>query len=149
MTTGPKIDPQTGWTFVRFLLVGGAFSFGYSLTNALLIGKAGLPPFATTVGLYLLCIPLAYLAQKRIAFRVRTGSPRRFAVYAGTQLFCLAAIALITTRFVTRNVIIDTGIFLVTVGSAALLSFLIGKFVVFRPGASDAPRSEDPARKSD
>ncbi|MDX8349860.1 GtrA family protein [Cognatiyoonia sp. IB215446] len=124
--------------FLRFLAVGGSFSLGYAFVTAGLISLADAPPLLTSVLVYLICIPLAFWAQKNVAFRAdQTG---RFAmlIYAGTQVASLAVVSTITSRFVTKDFWIDTAIFLVTAGSAAVISFLICRYIIFRPSASDA-----------
>lgn len=121
--------------FTRFLLVGGTFSLIYSLTTSALIGFAGTPPFVTSVLVYLMCIPPAFLAQRSFAFRVEKTRPAAFAIYAATQIASLSAVSLVTTRFVTGIFAFDTALFLVTAGCAAVLSYLVGRFVAFRPPA--------------
>lgn len=116
-----------------FLLVGGGFATGYSALTAILIGTAGLPSFATSVGLYMLCVPLAFLAQRQFTFAARETGWRGFPVYAATQVGSLALVAAISTRFVTQVVYLDFLIFLVTAGSAALVSFLVCSLLAFRP----------------
>ena len=117
----------------RFLVVGGGFSLGYSIVTAVLVGKAGAPPFITSVVLYLICIPAAFAVQKRFTFRLSRAWRYGFLIYAGTQVTCLALVAALTTRFVTQNVAIDTLIFLGTAGSAAVLSFVASSLFAFRP----------------
>lgn len=133
MTIAPQV-----MAFLRFLAVGGSFSLGYALVTAGLIRFADAPPLLTSVLVYLFCIPLAFWAQKNVAFRAdQTG---RFAmlIYAATQVASLAVVSTITSRFVTKNFWIDTAIFLVTAGSAAVISFLICRYIIFRPSASGA-----------
>ena len=121
------------WAFLRFLMVGGSFSLGYALTTAALIRFGQTPPLATSVIVYLLCIPIAFWAQKRIAFRADQSARSAMLIYAGTQLASLAVVSAVTTRFVTRNFVYDTALFLLTAGTAAVASFLICRFIIFRP----------------
>jgi len=123
--------------FFRFLLVGGSFSLGYALIMAALIRFAGAPPLATSIVIYLICIPLAFLAQKRLAFRADTTGRGAVWIYGGTQVVSLAFVSLITSRFVTRDFVLDTILYLVTAGVAAVISFLICRYIIFRT-ASDA-----------
>lgn len=125
--------------FLRFATVGGSFSLGYAIVVAGLIRFADAPPLITSIFVYLICIPLAFLAQKKFAFR--SDQTRRFAVltYAATQVASLAIVSTITSRFVTRNFFFDTGLFLVTAGSAAVASYLICRFIIFNQSeGSDA-----------
>lgn len=118
---------------IRFLLVGGAFSLGYSVASALLVGQAGLPALATSVVLYVLCIPAAFLAQQRLTFAGQQARRGGFLIYAGMQVACLAAVASITTRFVTQDFLLDTALFLATAGAAAVLSYVVSDRLAFRP----------------
>lgn len=118
---------------IRFLLVGGAFAGAYSLGTALLVGPAGLPPLPTAIGLYALAIPAAFFVQMRVTFRLERTAAAGFPIYAATQLVSLALVTTITTRFVTRDVILDTGLFLASAGAAAVLSFFVSKTFAFKP----------------
>lgn len=119
--------------FWRFLLVGGSFSLGYALTTAALISFVGTPSLSTSVVVYLFCIPAAFWAQKKIAFRADRSGRSAMLIYAATQLASLAIVSTVTTRFVTQNFVYDTGLFLVTAGTAAIVSFLICRYIIFRP----------------
>lgn len=127
------------WAFVRFLAVGGSFSLGYAVVTSALIRFAGAPPLPTSVVVYLLCIPVAFWAQKKIAFRADQTGKSAMLIYAGTQVASLAVVSTITSRFVTRMFLVDTALFLVTAGAAAVASYLICRFVIFKPpSGSDA-----------
>ena len=117
--------------FLRFAVVGGSFSLGYAVLVAGLIRFADAPPLITSITIYLICIPLAFFAQKKFAFR--SNQTGRFAmfVYATTQIASLAVVSTITSRFVTKNFLFDTGLFLITAGSAAVASYLICRFIIF------------------
>jgi putative flippase GtrA len=118
--------------FLRFLTVGGSFSFGYAVVTAALIRFMDAPPFLTSVIVYLVCIPLAFLAQKNFAFRADQSRRSAVLIYAATQLGSLAVVSTITSRFVTRNFVLDTGLFLVTAGAAAVVSYLICRYIIFK-----------------
>lgn len=119
---------------IRFLIVGGAFSLGYSVATALLVGPAGLPAFATSVVLYVICIPAAFLAQRRLTFADQQARRGAFLIYAGMQVACLVAVASITTRFVTGVFLLDTALFLATAGAAAVLSYVVSDRLAFSSG---------------
>jgi putative flippase GtrA len=114
-------------------MVGGAFSLGYSLVTAGLVGPFGLPAFATSVILYVLCIPAAFLTQRKVTFAAQ--APRRggFLIYAAMQVTSLALVASVTTRFVTQVFVLDTLLFLATAGTAALISYIVNDRLAFRP----------------
>ena len=124
--------PSTLASFVRFLAVGGSFSLGYALLTTALINFAGAPPLPTSIIVYLVCIPLAYLAQRAYAFQGRQDGRNGVVIYAATQVACLAFVATIASRFVTYVFWIDTVIYLAAAGSAAVASYLICRFIIFR-----------------
>lgn len=118
--------------FLRFATVGGSFSLGYATTVAGLIRFADAPPLVTSIAVYLVCIPLAFLAQKKFAFRSdQTGRSAVF-IYVATQLTSLVVVSNITSRFVAKNFFFDTGLFLLTAGSAAVASYMICRFIIFK-----------------
>jgi putative flippase GtrA len=123
--------------FVRFVLVGGCFSLGYAVITAGLIRFAAAPPLATSVVVYLLCIPAAFWAQRHIAFRADRQAKGALWIYTATQTGSLAVISAITTRFVTRVFWADTLLFVATAGVAAVASFLICRYILFRTQAPD------------
>jgi putative flippase GtrA len=123
--------------FVRFLLVGASFSLGYAVITAGLIRFATAPPLPTSVVVYLLCIPAAFWAQRDIAFRAKRQAKGAIWIYSATQICSLAVVSAITTRFVTRVFWQDILLFLTTAGVAAVASFLICRYIVFRTQAPD------------
>jgi putative flippase GtrA len=123
--------------FVRFVLVGGSFSLGYAVITAALIRFAAAPPLPTSVGVYLICIPAAFWAQRHIAFRAHRQAKGAIWIYTATQIGSLAVISAITTRFVTRVFWADTLLFVATAGVAAVASFLICRYILFRTQAPD------------
>ena len=123
--------------FVRFVLVGGCFSLGYAVVTAGLIRFAAAPPLPTSVVVYLLCIPAAFWAQRHIAFRADQQAKGALWIYAATQIGSLVVISAITTRFVTRVFWADTLLFVATAGVAAVASFLICRYILFRTQAPD------------
>nr|WP_213395835.1 GtrA family protein [Yoonia sp.] len=123
--------------FVRFVLVGGSFSLGYAVITAGLIRFAAAPPLPTSVVVYLLCIPAAFWAQRHIAFRADRQAKGALWIYTATQTGSLAVISAITTRFVTLVFWADTLLFVATAGMAAVASFLICRYILFRTQAPD------------
>lgn len=121
--------------FLRFLAVGGAFALGYALAVSALVNGAGAPPWGTSVTVWILCVPLAFLAQKRITFRVERPRRAAFAIYAATQVASLALVSTVTTRLVTGSFLPDALVFLATAGTAAALSFAVSRLLAFRPAA--------------
>lgn len=121
--------------FIRFVGVGGSFSIGYAMTVAALVRFTAAPPLITSITIYMACIPLAFLAQKKFAFRVGKTARRAILIYAATQIACLILVSLITSRFVRGVFLFDAVLFLITAGSTALLSYLICRFLVFTSSA--------------
>lgn len=120
---------------LRFLAVGGSFSLGYALATAALVGQLGLPGFVTSVILYALCIPAAFLVQRDVTFGGGGGGLRGLALYGALQVTSLALVAAVTTRFVTGQFALDAALFLATAGSAAAASYRVCARVIFRPAA--------------
>jgi putative flippase GtrA len=123
--------------FVRFVLIGGSFSLGYAVVTAGLIRFAAAPPLPTSVVVYFLCTPAAFWAQRHIAFRADRQAKGALWIYTATQTGSLAVISAITTRFVTRVFWADTLLFVATAGMAAVASFLICRYILFRTQAPD------------
>lgn len=123
--------------FMRFVIVGGSFSFGFAVVTAGLIRFANTPPLPTSVIVYLLCIPLAFRAQRAFAFRATQTDRSAMWVYGATQIASLAVVSAVTSRFVTRDFFYDTVLFLVTAGVAAVISYLICRFVIFKQGSGE------------
>jgi putative flippase GtrA len=126
------VERKEAGTIFRFLLVGGSFSLGYAITTAGLINLAAAPPLLTSVLVYLLCIPLAFLAQRNFAFRTETRGLWAFAGYAGTQVFSLIFVSSLTSRHVSNDFVLDAVLYLVTAGAAAAVSYLICRYIIFR-----------------
>jgi putative flippase GtrA len=129
------IDTLKSSRFIRFAAVGAGFSLGYALLTAFLVGPLSAPPFVTSVVLYALCIPLAYLAQKHFTFGQETTHKGSFAIYGATQVVSLAVVATLSTRFVTQVYWLDTGLFLTTAASAAIVSYGINRSFAFTRSA--------------
>jgi putative flippase GtrA len=123
---------------IRFAMVGGAFSAIYALVTAGLTTYANSPPFVTAVVVYLVCIPAAFAAQAKFAFRQKPAARGAAVIYAGTQLASLALVVAVTGQFVTGLFWFDTLIYLVSAGAAALASFAICRWIIFAPKAPDA-----------
>jgi putative flippase GtrA len=132
MKTAARLSTRLGKP-LRFLMVGGAFSLGYSVATALLVGPAGFPPFATSVLLYVACIPAAFFMQGRFTFTGQKARRGGFLVYAAMQVVSLALVASVTTRFVTQVFVLDTMLFLATAGTAALVSYAVNDRLAFAP----------------
>jgi putative flippase GtrA len=118
--------------FTRFVIVGGSFSLAYAVTTAGLIRFAGAPPLFTSIVVYLICIPLAFQAQKNFAFRAERTGRNAMWIYAATQMGSLTVVATITSLFVTKTFLFDTMLYLVSAGTASVVSYLICSFIIFK-----------------
>lgn len=121
------------WTLFRFLLVGGLSSLSYSLLFALIINLTDWPVFLSSVILFCLFIPTTFQVHKRFTFLSRRIATTAFPSYAVMQLCCFSAVSAVSANLVTNIYLLDTALYLVTVGISAMLTFLIGKYVIFRP----------------
>ena len=144
------------WTLFRFLLVGGLSSLSYSLLFALplvymllaallfalIINLTDWPVFLSSVILFCLFIPTTFQVHKRFTFLSRRIASTAFPSYAVMQLCCFSAVSAVSANLVTNVYLLDTALYLVTVGIAAMLTFLIGKYVIFRP-LPDGHRHDD------
>ena len=118
-------------TFVRFLIVGGAFAALYALTSAWIVSHTRLAPAWVSALIWLACIPAAYWCQRRFTFRPSEDRPAALLLYALTQGVSLAIVTVIAALFSTREMGWNTGVYLVGSGIAALTSFALNRFVVF------------------
>lgn len=123
---------------IRFALVGVAFSLIYALTTAALTSYAAAPPVPTAIGVYLACIPLAYAAQARWAFRRAASAGGAPWIYAATQIASLAVVTVLTRGLASGQFWRDAALYLVCAGAAALISFAICRWIIFAPKAPDA-----------
>ena len=119
---------------IRFLIVGGGFSAFYAVTSAALV-NFGAPPLVTGIGLWIACIPLAFLLQKRWAFGARNLRRGAIVWYALTQVAAVSLISALTVRFVTEVWWRDTLVYAAIAGLTAVLTFVVGRFFTFRERA--------------
>ena len=124
--------PEKLPTILRFGIVGGLSALSYSLLQAAITGLTVAPVFASGMILFCLFIPVTFAAHKRVTFRARTLHWQAFRGYALLQLGCFAMVSFVTTRMVTGTYLTDTILYIATVGLAAVISFLVGRFVLFR-----------------
>ena len=122
--------------FFRFLAVGGAFGLFYSVMTAILIGVAGMPPFWTSAAVYSVCIPMAFFAQRRFAFRSTKSAKAAMPPYILTQVGSLLFVSTLSGYFATKTVWVDTLIFIAVSGGAAVGTYLIARLIIFKPSAS-------------
>ena len=117
---------------LRFLAVGGGLALSYALATAGLV-SAGAPKLATSVALYLLCIPLGFMLQGRLTFGVRDTRRGALALYAALQGVSLGIVTAATALFVSGRFWPDALVLVCASGAAALVSFAVSRAVIFRP----------------
>lgn len=122
-------------TLFRFLIVGGGMTALYSVLAALATTYLPLPHALSSAGAWVLCIPLGFWCQRRFTFTA--GVPHRHAIwlYAATQVMgiCIAATAsyLLARGAFWPDLIVHLG----AAAVAAMLSFLINRWVIFPEGS--------------
>ena len=117
---------------VSFLAVGGAFAITYSLLCTLLV-KA-LPGYSLTIsiGVHAFLIPFAFFAQRIVTFASSGVIQQEFFRYAGLQIASISLSALLLSRLVGQNSIINLFVFLSISAFSAIVSFAICNFYIFR-----------------
>jgi len=124
--------PERALEVFRFLVVGGSFSLLYAVVTAASIRFLNTPPFVTSVIVYLGCIPMAYYAQKRFAFRAKNTDRSAIWIYSAVQLTNMVIVSTVNSQLTTRNFVYDTVIFLLAAGATAVASFLICRHIIFK-----------------
>ena len=119
-------------SFFRFAAVGVSFSLIYAVVTSALISVMQAPAFLTSVAVYLICIPLAFVAQRRFAFDRAQPMRGGVLVYGAVQIVALVAVSFVSSRFVQGVWAFDTVLYFVTAGAAAVVSFAISRFVIFK-----------------
>lgn len=122
---------ETG-KLLRFLAIGGGFSLFYAAASTTLINRFDAPPLATSIGLYLICIPAAFWMQKRYAFRAARLRRGALGYYAATQVAAITLVSVLTIRLITHNWWLDLLVFGLIVGLTAVVNFIVGRFFTFQ-----------------
>lgn len=121
-------------TLVRFLFVGGMSSFAYSVIIAAIVQFTELPNFLSGVVLYCLFIPVTFHAHKSLSFKAKTLKKGAFARYFALQVGCFSLVSFVSTRHVDETFFLNTMLlYYIMVVLAALLSFVVGRYLIFRP----------------
>ncbi len=126
-------------SFLRFLLVGGSFALICSLLAAFLTGLLPLPPWMSAALAWLLCIPPAWLCQRRFTFHDRAPREGGAVLYLLTQGLGLCIAALAGALFAQGRFGHDTLVYLLASALAAVVSYAINRLVIF---ADPAPATE-------
>jgi putative flippase GtrA len=131
-----RARPRTG-TLFRFLIVGGGLTTLYSVLAAFATTHLPLPRSLSAAGVWILCIPLGFWCQRRFTFTA--SAPRRHAIwlYAATQMvgICVAATA---SHLLARGAFWpDLVVHLGAAALAAVLSFIISRWIIFPAASGD------------
>jgi putative flippase GtrA len=123
-------------TFFRFLIVGGGMTALYSVLAALATTYLPLPRSLSAAGAWVLCIPLGFWCQRRFTFT--DSAPHRHAIwlYAATQGLGICIAATASALLARGSFWPDLVVHLGAAGLAAVLSYLINRWIIFpeRPG---------------
>jgi putative flippase GtrA len=123
-------------TLVRFLFVGGMSSFSYSVIITAIIQFTDLPIFLSGVVLYCLFIPVTFHAHKSFSFKAKMLKKGAFARYVALQVGCFALVSFVSSQHVDETFFLNTMlVYYITVVTAAVLSFAVGRYLIFDPQA--------------
>ena len=120
--------------FVAFFGVGAAGAVGYVLLSTML-SAAGIEAWISSLSSYLGLIPIVYLAQRNLAFRIKTSHRSSFPKYIVTQILGLMLSAVLPYFFTGAT---SAPPFFVFIGVALVIttiSFLLLNFWTFRSHA--------------
>ena len=113
-------------SFNWFLVIGAGSSAIYIVLSSVL-HYFSIPAWQASVVSFSICIPLAYIAQKTLAFRSNSPHKRAFPRYIAVQAIGLCLSALMPHLLVTKNLSypLTIGVFVLVAGSTSLVSFLV------------------------
>ena len=118
-------------SLLRFLLVGGGLAVLYSVLAALATSYLPLPKPVSSAGTWIICIPLGFWCQRHFTFP--TSVPHRHALwlYAATQFVGICTVATASHLLVRGSFWPDLAVHLGASAVAAVVSYLINRWVIF------------------
>lgn len=116
---------------LRFLLVGGLGAFAYVAISTVLTNYFPSHGAIISIVVYGVSIPIVYFFQRSFTFRSSGPVLRQFAGYFAVQLISITISTHLFARFLSGNMLTDGALFIVISVGAAIVSFLICRFVVF------------------
>lgn len=124
-----------GSTLFRFLVVGGGMTALYSVLAALATTYLPLPRSLSAAVVWMACIPLGFWCQRRFTFTA--SAPHRHAIwlYAATQGLGICIAATASFLFARGSFWPDLAVHLGAAAFAALLSYLINRWIIFPEGS--------------
>ncbi len=118
-------------TLLRFLIVGGSLAALYAVLAAFATTWLPLPKAVASGIVWVLCIPVGFMAHRRFTFPTRR--PHRFApwLYAATQLLGITITAGVSQILARGTFWPDLAVHLFAAGLAAIASYLVNRWIVF------------------
>ena len=118
-------------TLLRFLLVGGTMAVVYSVLAALATSTLPIPRPLSAALAWLVCIPVAFWGQRRFTFA--DSQPHRYALglYAAIQALSIGVVAGISHLLARGTFWHDLFVHLLASAVAAILSYLVNRWIVF------------------
>jgi putative flippase GtrA len=120
--------------FSRFSLVGASAALAYVVIATGLLNAFGLAPWWASTLSFFTCVPLAYAAQRRIAFRSRRAHTSAFPRYLATQVANMIVAAVSSEALSRLGFLPVTFVFVAAGGFAVLVSyFLLSRWAFSTP----------------
>jgi putative flippase GtrA len=122
-------------TLFRFLVVGGGMTALYSVLAALATTHLPLPRPLSAAGVWVLCIPLGFWCQRRFTFTASRPHRHALWLYAATQVLGIGIAATASYLLARGSFWPDLAVHLGAAALAAVLSFLINRWIIFPAGS--------------
>lgn len=123
-------------TLLRFLAVGSGMAGLYSVSAALATTYLPLPRPVSSVGVWILCIPMGFWLQRRVTFADSTPHRHALLLYAAIQATGMSIAAASSHFLASGSFWPDLLVHLSAAVMAAIISFMVNRLVVFPKGPS-------------
>jgi putative flippase GtrA len=124
-------------TFLRFLVVGSGMTALYSVLAALATTHLPLPRPLSAAGVWMLCIPLGFWCQRRFTFTASAQHRHAILLYTATQVLGICIASTASYLFARGSFWPDLAVHLGAAALAAILSFMISRWIIFPEGPGD------------
>jgi len=124
-------------TLLRFLVVGGSLALVYATLAALATSYLPLPKALASGMVWVLCIPLGFWAHRRFTFTTRKPHRHGLWLYAATQGLGIGIAASVSYLLATGSFRHDLFVHLLASALAAVVSYLISRWIVFPHPSAD------------
>jgi len=118
-------------SLLRFLLVGGISALAYVVTCTVLTHFFPEHGALISITVYSISIPIVYGFQRNFTFRSSGPVLKQFAGYFAVQLVSISTSTHLFARYLSGNVVTDGALFVAISLGAAVVSYLICRFIVF------------------